>query len=162
MQIELTVRSEEFGEVYLGLEQRVADDLRQIGFNPTIRRLNPAQFSETVLKHKDYQVALGILPPTSTTNSFLMGLLHSGGRWNISAHQDSELDGMIERQASEFDPNQRKTQLEAIQRHVLTQAYMFSPITGASRWVFNRDVQGFQPNTALSEYIYWSRVWLDR
>ena len=74
----------------------------------------------------------------------------------------SKLDGMIERQAVELDPVRRRAQLMAIQTRVLDQAYLFSPVTGASRWVFNRDVRGFQPNTALSEYLYWARVWLDR
>ena len=160
--IELTVRTEGFGQVYLDLEQRVANDLREVGFNPIIRRLNPTQFSESVLEHKDYQVALGVFPPTATTNSFLMGLLHSGGRWNIASHQDSVLDSMIEGQAGQFDPEIRKELLKQIQRHVLEQAYLFSPITGASRWVFSQDVKGFYPNAVLSEYSYWSRVWLDR
>ena len=161
--IELTVRTEKFGQVYLELEKRVASDLIAVGFNPKIRRLDPVRFQEAVSgEHKDYQVALGVLPPTSTTNSFLLALLHSRGRWNISGHQDSELDSMIERQAVEFDPAQRRTQLRDIQRHVLDQAYLFSPVTGASKWVFDPGVKGFYPNTALSEYNYWSRVWLDR
>jgi peptide/nickel transport system substrate-binding protein len=160
--VELTVRTQESGDIYLELEQRVVDDLRAVGFNPTIRRLNPAQFSETVFDYKDYQVALGVLPPTSTTNSFLLALLHSSGRWNIAGHEDKLLDGMIERQAAEFDPVRRGTQLQDIQRHVLEQAYLFSPITGASRWVFKPGLKGFYPNTTLSEYNYWSRTWLDR
>ena len=160
--IELTVRTEGFGQVYLDLERRVASDLREVGFNPIIKRLNPAQFSESVLEHKDYQLALGVFPPAATTNSFLMGLLHSGGRWNIAAHQDSVLDGMIESQAAQFDPELRRELLKDIQRHVLDQAYLFSPISGASRWVFPQDLKGFYPNTALSEYSYWSRAWLDR
>ena len=161
-EIEITVRTEYFGDAYLGLEQRLSDDLRQVGFNPVIRRLNPSQFSESVLNQRDYQIALGVLPPTSTTNSFLTALLHSQGRWNLSGHQDRELDAMIERQASEFDPVKRGEMLKEIQRRVLDQAYLFSPVTGASRWVFDPMVQGFHPNTALSEYHYWSRVWLDR
>ena len=160
--IEITVRSEAFGDVYLGLERRLSDDLRRVGFNPTIRRLNPSQFNESVLNQRDYQIALGVLPPTSTTNSFLTALLHSQGRWNIAGHQDWELDAMIERQASEFDSDKRKDLLKRIQRRVLEQAYLFIPVTGASRWVFDPQVRGFHPNTALSEYLYWSRVWLDR
>ena len=161
--IELTVRTEKFGNVYLELEKRVAADLIAVGFNPKIRRLDPARFQEAVAaENKDYQVALGVLPPTSTTNSFLLTLLHSGGRWNIAGHQDATLDGMIERQAVEFNPARRRTQLRDIQRHVLDQAYLFSPVTGASKWVFDPRVKGFYPNTALSEYNYWSRVWLDR
>ena len=160
--IELTVRTEEQGGIYLDLAERIADDLRQVGFNPRIRRLNPLQFSETVLSHRDYELALGVLPPTSTTSSFLMALLHSEGRWNITGHQDSALDAMIQQQAAEFDPQQRKLQLTQIQRYVLDQAYLFTPISSGSRWVFNQDVKGFYPNTALSEYNYWSRVWLER
>ena len=160
--IELTVRTEEHGEIYLELAERIAGDLRQVGFNPRIRRLNPLQFSEAVLEHRDYELALGVLPPTSTTNTFLMALLHSEGRWNITGHQDSLLDAMIQEQAAEFDPEQRKLQLVEIQRHVLAQAYLFTPISRGFRWVFNQDVKGFYPNNALSEYNYWSRVWLER
>lgn len=160
--IELTVRTEKFGQVYLDLERRVADDLRNVGFNPIIRRLNPGQFNEAVLGYKDYEIALGVFPPAATTNGFLMGLVHSGGRWNVAAHRDGALDSMIERQAAEFDPEVRMELLKDIQRHILEQGYLFSPITGASRWVFGQDVRGFHPNPALSEYAYWSRVWLDR
>jgi ABC-type transport system substrate-binding protein len=160
--VELTVGTQESGNIYLELEERVAEDLRAVGFNLRIRRLNPAQFSETVFEHKDYQVALGVLPPTSTTNSFLLALLHSSGRWNIAGHEDNLLDGMIEQQAAEFDPDRRGNQLLNIQRHILEQAYLFSPITGTSRWVFDPGLKGFHPNSTLSEYNYWSRAWLDR
>ena len=161
--IELAVRTERFEGAYLDLAERIAGDLRTVGFNPTIRRLNPVRFGEVVVtENKDYQVALGVVPPTSSTNSFLFALLHSGGRWNLAEHQDNVLDSMIERQAVELDPVRRRDQIREIQRYVLDQAYLFSPITGSTRWVFDPDLRGFHPNTALSEYIYWSRAWLDR
>ena len=161
--LELAVRTERFGNAYLELAERVAADLELVGFNPTIRLLSPARFGEVlVTENKDYQVALGVVPPTSTTNSFLFALLHSAGRWNLAEHQDNVLDSMIERQAVELDPVRRRDQLREIQRYVLDQAYLISPITGVTRWVFNPDLRGFHPNTALSEYIYWSRAWLDR
>ena len=163
MDIELTVRTERFESAYLELAKRVAGDLRAVGFNPTIRPLSPVRFGEVVVtENKDYQLALGVVPPTSTTNSFLFALLHSAGRWNLAEHQDNALDAMIERQAVELDPVRRRNQIREIQRYVLDQAYLFSPITGSSRWVFDPDLRGFHPNTALSEYIYWSRAWLDR
>jgi len=94
------------------------------------------------------------------------GAFHHSTQWGnllfIAGHQDLELDAMIQRQASEFEPVRRGEMLKEIQRRVLEQAYLFSPVTGASRWVFDPQVQGFHPNTALSEYFYWSRVWLDR
>ena len=161
--IEITVRTERFESGYLELAERLAGDLQAVGFNPSIRRLNPARFGEVVVtENKDYQVALGVVPPTSTTNSFLFALLHSAGRWNLAEHQDNVLDAMIERQAVELNPVRRRNQIREIQKYVLDQAYLFSPITGSTRWVFDQDLRGFHPNTALSEYIYWSRAWLDR
>ena len=78
----------------------------------------------------------GLLPPTSTTNSFLFALLHSAGQWNVAEHQDNALDAMIERQAVELDPARRRGLVRDIQRRILDQAYLFSPVNGGSRWVF--------------------------
>ena len=102
------------------------------------------------------------MSPTSTTNSFLFAMLHSGGQWNVTGHGDSQLDKMIEQQASEQDLTKRRRQLLDIQRYVLGQAYMFSPTAGTTHWVFTTSLKGFYPNTALSEYNYWSRAWLER
>jgi peptide/nickel transport system substrate-binding protein len=158
--IELAVG--EFDDIYLELARRIAEDLRLVGFNTTIRALHPSHYNEVLLgPNKDYQVILGTIPPTATPNGFLMGFLHSGGPANISGHHDKTLDAMIEQQAAELDPELRREQLTEIQRYVLDQAYLFSPVTGASRWVFRWDLQGFYPNTALSEYNYWSRAWLE-
>jgi ABC-type transport system substrate-binding protein len=161
MDIELTVA--EFGGIYLDLGERVAEDLRAAGFNPTIRAINPSHYNEILLgENKEYQIVLGALPPSTTTNGFLLGLVHSGGPANIVGHQDGTLDTLIEMQAAELDEDVRREQLAEIQRHILGEGYLFSPVMDASRWVFNWDLQGFYPNTGLSEYNYWSRVWLDR
>jgi ABC-type transport system substrate-binding protein len=159
--IELAVA--EFEDIYLHLGERVAEDLRTVGFNPTVRVINPSHYNEILLgENKEYQVVLGALPPSSSTNGFLMGLLHSRGPANIVGHRDRTLDTLIEMQAAELDKDARRQQLAEIQRHILGQGYMFSPVMDASRWVFNWDLQGFYPNTGLSEYNYWSRVWLEQ
>ena len=125
--------------------------------------MNPVQFNDLVIgPTKDFQLAVGAIPPTSTTNSYLFGLLHSKGQWNLAGHNDAQLDSMIEAQAMEFNDTVRRDQLVDIQRRVLDQAYLFSPVTTASRWVFSNDLKGFEPNTALSEYNFWSRTWIDR
>ncbi len=161
--LEVTVRIERTGGENLALEERLLADLTAVGFNPELRRMNPIQFNDLVLgPAREYQLAVGSLPPTSTTNSYLFGLLHSQGQWNLAGHEDAKLDSMIEEQSAEFDDSARRKQLADIQRRVLDQAYLFSPVTAASRWVFNNDLKGFEPNTALSEYNFWSRTWLDR
>ena len=161
--LEVTVRIERTGGENLALEERLMADLTAVGFNPELRRMNPVQFDDLVMGlARDFQLAVGAVPPTSTTNSYLFGLLHSQGQWNLAGHEDALLDSMIETQAAEFDDVARREQLVEIQRRVLDQAYLFSPVTAASRWVFSSDLKGFEPNTALSEYNFWSRTWLDR
>ncbi len=163
LDLEVTVRIERTGGENLALEKRLIADLTAVGFNPELRRMNPVQFDNLVMgPAREFQLAVGAIPPTSTTNSYLFGLLHSQGQWNLAGHEDDRLDAMIEAQAAEFDDNARRDQLVEIQRHVLDQAYLFSPVTAASRWVFSSDLMGFEPNTALSEYNFWSRTWLDR
>ena len=161
--IEVTVRIERTGGENLALEERLIADLTAVGFNPELRRMNPVQFDDLVMgPAREFQLAVGAAPPTSTTNSYLFGLLHSQGQWNLAGHDDARLDSMIEVQAAEFDDQERREQLVEIQRRVLDQAYLFSPVTAASRWVFRSDLKGFEPNTALSEYNFWSRTWLER
>ena len=145
------------------LAEKLESDLQRVGFSPTIRLMNPEQFDELVVgPNREFQVAIGPMPPTSTPNRFLFGLLHGDGRWNISQHQDTGLNALIEEQAQEFDSKLRQRKLAELQRHVLDQAYLFSPVTASFRWVYTGDLRGFTPNTALSEYNYWSRTWLDR
>ncbi|MCH2511881.1 MAG: ABC transporter substrate-binding protein [Dehalococcoidia bacterium] len=161
--LEVTVRIARTGGENLALEERLIADLTAVGFNPELRRMNPVQFDDLVMgPAREFQLAVGAIPPTSTTNSYLFGLLHSQGQWNLAGHEDDQLDAMIEAQAAEFDDIARRDQLVEIQRRVLDQAYLFSPVTAASRWVFSSDLMGFEPNTALSEYNFWSRTWLDR
>ena len=161
--LEITVRIERTGGENLALEERLMADLTAVGFNPELRRMNPVQFNDLVMgPAREFQLAVGAVPPTSTTNSYLFGLLHSQGRWNLVGHEDTQLDTMIEQQSAEFDDAARREQVVEIQRRVLDQAYLFSPVTAASRWVFSSDLKGFEPNTALSEYNFWSRTWLDR
>ena len=161
LEVELAVA--DFEEIYLDLGERVAEDLRAVGFDVTIQAINPSHYNEILLgETKDHQIVLGALPPSSTTNGFLLGMLHSGGPANIVGHQDGTLDALIEAQASELDKDVRREQLGEIQRHILDQGYMFSPVMDASRWVFKWDLKDFYPNTGLSEYNYWSRTWLDR
>ncbi len=73
-------------------------------------------------------------------------MLHSQGQWNLAAHNDSALDDMIQKQAVQMDLDVRGEQVRNIQRHVLDQAYLFSPVTGATRWVMDPAVRGVLPH----------------
>lgn len=153
----------DLGPDYRALGEQVAADLRAVGFAPNVR-LTPANRMGELLfgPERDYQLALGPLPPHPTANGYLYALLHSRGPGNIAGHSDAALDGLIERQAAELDPARRGELLRETQRRVMEQGYMFSPVTGSYRWVFDWDLQNFYPNTALGEYHYWAEAWLKR
>ena len=147
----------------LDLALGIAEDLRVVGFDPNLRAIHPAHYNQLVLRDKEsFQLIIGSVPQAPTTNGFLLGLLHSRGPVNLLGHQDPVLDSLIELQASERDPAVRRQQLVELQTYLLDQAYLFSPGSQTSRWAFNWDLKGFHPNPALSEYIFWSRAWLER
>ncbi len=150
----------DYGDDYLSQGVVIEEQLKAVGFNPTLRVLTPTEYAEKVVRDKKYQVSLGVLSPTNTPNSFLLATLHSAGQWNLVGHSDQRLNSMIERQAVEMDPEKRKEHLRELQQYLLEQAYLFSPVTGPTRWVFWPKVKGFYPNTALSEYFYWAKTWI--
>ena len=116
----------------------------------------------SLARNGDYQLALGPLPPHPTTNGYLYALLHSRGPGNVAGHQDGKLDALIERQAAELNPERRQELLRDVQRRILEQGYMFSPVTGSYRWVFNWNLKKLLPpirrwgNTTIGPRRGWS------
>ena len=158
MPFELTVA--DFGDLHLALGSKLEEDLRSVGFDPLRVNVNSSLYQDKVWRDKDYDLAIGELPPTSSLNSFLFGILHSGSpTGNLVGHADAELDSLIEQQSVEGDLSRRRSLVRELQQRVLDQAYMFAPVTSGSRWVFGPDVRGFFPNTAASEYFYWAKAW---
>ena len=159
----LEIAVADLGPDYRQVAQKVARDLESVGFEANVTALDPAAMQGLMFgEDRDYQIALAPAPPHPTTNGYLHALLHSAGPGNIANHEDRVLDALIEAQAAELDPALRQERLLQLQRHALEQAYMFSPITGSYRWVFNWDLENFYPNTALSEYHFWAETWLRR
>ena len=151
----------DFGDAYLEQGLAIKRDLQRAGFRPNLQVLNPAEYSERVWGERAYKLFVGPLPPTSSPNSYLFSVLHSEGQWNILAHDDSELNDLIEsQQATSFTHAQRQVGIQLIQRYLFEQAYMFSPVTHSTMWLLQDRVQGFYPNTALSEYFYWAEAWV--
>ena len=67
---------------------------------------------------------------------------------------------MIEGQIAEGNPTTRKEKLLELQQYLLEEAYLYSPVSDITGWAFNWNLQDFYPNTALSESIFWAKVWL--
>ena len=152
----------DFGDIHVDQGRRIQQDLQSVGFDPVMRLLTPPQYSDVVWRDHEYHLAIGELPPTSTTNGFLFSALHSAStQGNVIGVSDSRLDQMIEKQAVESDSRIRGQLIRELQSYLLDNAYLFSPVTGGARWVSSPQVKGFYPNGAISEYFFWAKTWLE-
>ena len=158
--VPVTIKVGDFGQPYLAHAQRIAKEMRAVGFEPTLEIVNRRVFGEDVWLGGGYRMFIG--PPASITtpNGYMLSVLHSDGRWNTTEHRDDELDRLIEAQSQEYDVGRRREMVLQIQRKVLEGAYRFMPATRTSIWVWWPRVQGFHPNFAAFEYSHWSKVWL--
>ena len=160
-QVPVTIKVGDFGEAYAAHAQRIADELKAVGFRPTVELVNRRVFGEDVWLGGDYQMFVGPIAPITSPNGYLIPLLHSQGQWNTTEHSDEFLDSLIEAQAQEFDPLTRKELVLEIQRRALANALRFMPVTRISTWTWWPRVQNFHPNFAGFEYSHWARVWLE-
>ena len=152
----------DFGEAYLSHAERIAEEMRAVGFAPEVELVNRRRFGGDVWLGGDYQMLAGPIAPIAAPNGYLLPVLHSRGAWNTAGVRDSGLDSLIERQAGEFDPGVRAELVQLIQRRVFENAYRFMPATRISIWTWLPRVRNFHPNFAGSEYVHWSRVWVER
>lgn len=153
----------DFGDLHLEQGRSIAEDLRAVGFDIPADPLflTPPEYREKVWVQGDYQIAVGPLPPTVTTNNYLLNILHSSSSLNVIRHADGVLDALIAEQATEWEPGARGELVRQIQRRVLKQAYMVAAVTAGDMWVFHPRVRGFHPNTTASEYFFWAKTWLE-
>ena len=158
--LRVSIKVGDFGDRYQAHAQRIADEMRAVGFEPTIEVVNRRVFAEDVWMGGDYQMFVGPIAPMTTPNSYLLTVLHSQGLWNTTQHQNEALDALIEAQAQEFDDMTRKSLIQEIQLRAFENAYRFMPAASVSIWTWWPRVQNFYPNFAGFEYSHWAKVWL--
>ncbi len=151
----------DFGDGFLLHGQRVTQELRKVGFNPSITVINLGRFAQEVWYGGEYTMFVGAPPPASAPNSYLLPVFHSEGAWNTTGYRSPELDRLLEDQARELDPQVRRALFLDIQREILDKAFRFMPATRVSIWTWWPRVRYFHPNFAASEYFHWARVWVN-
>ena len=162
--IAVTISAGDFGPEhpeYLAHAERIAEEMRAVGFAPEVELLNRRRFGEDVWFGGDYQMYAGPAAPVSHPNGYLLAMLSGGGAWNTTGHMDAGLDAAIAAQAQEYGAAARAALAREAQRLALDGGYRFMPAAAVSTWAWRRGVRGFHPNFAGSEYGHWGRVWLD-
>ncbi|MBI2873433.1 MAG: ABC transporter substrate-binding protein [Chloroflexi bacterium] len=148
----------DFGEPYLAYGEAVREQLARTGFHVRLQVVNRREYAERVWGRRDFQAVIGAVPPASTTNGFLLSMLHSQGQWSITGHGYQRLDQLVEEQAAEYDQARRGELVREVQSFVLDRGLLFMPAVSVERWAFWPQVGGFYPNLAGSEYSFWARV----
>lgn len=157
----ITIRAGNYGETYIAHAERIAEEMRAVGFDAQVEVVNRTIFGDAVWLGGDYQMFVGPPPPVTAPNAYLLSVLHSGGAWNTAGIADAELDRLIEAQAAEYDPAVRRDLVRQVQRRMLDLAVSYMPATRVSIWVAQPNVRGFNPNFAGFEYAHWARVWIE-
>jgi len=141
--------------------KEIKEALTRSGFNPTIRLIHPSHNIQLLTEgDNEFDLIIGQVPYVPSTNGFLLAFIHSDGPVNLLRHGDKKLDQMIEDQIGEENLTMRKEKLLELQKYLLEEAYLYSPVSDTSGWAFGWTLQDFYPNTALSESIFWAKVWL--
>jgi peptide/nickel transport system substrate-binding protein len=159
--VNVTIKVGRFGDAYVEHANRIADELRAVGFDVTVEEVTRVVFADDVWKGGDYQAFLGPIPPVSSPNAFLFTVVHSAGPYYRGGPPDEELDILIELQGGEYDTDVRRARLKEIQRRMLASAVRFMPVTRNSVWAVQPWVRNFHPNLSGFEYAHWASVWLE-
>ena len=157
--IELLVA--DYGDNYLRYGEGIRGQLQAVGFDVSMRILNPALYSNQVWHDGQFEAYLGPTPLVSGPNSYLFGLVHSDGRWNKTGYSNRAMDDLIVAQGSDLDDANRKFKFKEIGETLLADGVRFMPAAQIQAWSWWPRVKNLHLNFANYEYIFWSRVWVE-
>ena len=151
----------DYGDNYLRYGEGVRDQLQTVGFDVSMRVLNPSLYSTQVWREGQFQAYLGPTPLVSGPNSYLFGLVHSDGQWNQTGFSNRAIDDLIVAQGSDLDGVNRKYKFKEIGQTLLADGVRFKPAAQTQVWSWWPRVKNLHLNFANYEYIFWSRVWIE-
>lgn len=156
--VTLTVAN--FGRTYVEHGALLAQQLEDAGFDVDVEVLSRAAYLRRVWEERDFDAFAGPMPPTDTPNAFLLGLVHSGGAFNVTGGT-AALDALVEQQAEQLDEGARAEAVREIQRLMLSEAFFFLAAGAAERWAFSDRVEGFVPHVPMGAGDLWALVGVD-
>ncbi len=154
--VEITVG--QFGDAYLLQARRVAEALATLGFDSTIREVTTRDFADRVWIGGEYQVFVGAQAPVDGVSGDLFSVHHSDGLWNTTGFASAELDALIELQAKQLGPAERRRTLLDAQFRILEGAHRFTVSARVTNWLAREWVKGFDPDPRRAETAWLSRI----
>jgi len=159
LKVELTTRS---FAIYLDLASFVADQLRQVGIEITLKQVETAQYFP-MLTRREFQIganltASGIDDP----DGYFFENYKCGAARNYTDYCNEQTDTMIDAQSQELNHDKRLKMVWDIERKL--EADVARPMLGWRNEYFTRwpHVKNLMPHNALYNYARMQEVWLDK
>ncbi len=159
LRVELATRA---FAIYVDLASFVADQLRQVGVEATVKQIETAQWFPA-LARRDYQIganltAAGIDDP----DAYLYENYKCGAARNYTDYCSEEVDRLIDLQSHELDRDKRLKLVWEIQRKL--EGDVARPMLGWRKEYFTQwpYVRNLVPHHSLYNYGRMQEVWLDR
>lgn len=156
----VVIRVGEYGQQYIDQAFAMAEGLASVGIRAEVERVSTRKFGDEVWVGGDYDIAVGVPPPISSTTAYLFSVHHSEGPWNTTGYADPEIDRLIEAQAREYDSVKRGKLLVELQRRILAGSHRFISATRTTYWMWWDYVNDFNPRTPRGDSDFLTRVWL--
>lgn len=156
--IPIEITSSDYGDSYTKSIDIISKSLKKVGFEPTIRMLNRREYATNSWTTGNFQINIGPTFPQSSTNGYLLPVLHTNGKWNTSNHKNEYLDNLLLKQSHEYSHPERTKLIESINLEVLNNAYRFMPVTKIEAWDWKKNIKNFNPILRNDEYYHWAQI----
>jgi peptide/nickel transport system substrate-binding protein len=148
--------------IYLDLASFVADQLRQVGVEATVKQIDTAQYFPT-LTRRDYLIGANLTAGAfDDPDALLLENYKCGSARNYTDYCSDEMERLIDQQSEELNRDKRLRLVRDIQRKLETD--VARPMLGWRNEYFTRwpYVRNLVPHNSLYNYARMQDVWLDR
>jgi len=148
--------------IYVDLASFVADQLRLIGVEATVKQIDTAAWFPA-LSRREYQIGANLTAGGfDDPDAYLFENYKCGSPRNYTDYCSEEMDRLIEQQSQELDRAKRYKLVADIQRRL--EADVARPMLGWRKEYFARwpHVKNLVPHNALYNYGRMQEVWLDK
>jgi peptide/nickel transport system substrate-binding protein len=159
LRVELVTRA---FAIYVDLASFVADQLRQVGVEATVREIETAQYFP-LLARREYQIGANLTAGAfDDPDAYLYENYKCGSLRNYTDYCSEEMDQLIDGQSAELDRDKRLKRAWEIQKRL--EADVARPMLGWRHEYFTRwpHVKNLVPHNSLYNYARMQDVWLDR
>ena len=159
LRVELTTRA---FAIYIDLASFVADQLRQVGVEATVKQIETSAFFPA-LARRDYLIGANLTAAAvDDPDVYFYENYKCGTSRNYTDYCSEEVDRLIDQQSAELDRDKRLRLVWEIQRRL--EADVARPMLGWRNEYFTQwpHVKNLVPHHSLYNYGRMQEVWLDR